>query len=157
MPLIRIVSIVAYLIVVGLLIRWVNKITRDTQTILWSLSVSINKYFLRINTYIATHRDQLEKFDDLIDVVYAKKKWFIHNKTHWLTDWYELFVWLKDDINYLSDYTGEDIDNTDLNKQTDAFFAFLFHIRSWQRSLRFILGVITLGIGLGFVHEQFKL
>lgn len=157
MALLWTIWILAYLLIVLLLVRGTNKITKDSKTVFGSLATNINEYFLIINSYIAHQKNSLEKFDDLIDVVYAKKKRFIHNKSHWLTDQYELFVGLKDDINYLADYTGDEFDTNTLNKQTDELFGFLFSIKPRQKTVRFFLGLITLWIWLGFVEDGVKM
>lgn len=154
---IRAIIIAIYLIIVICLIWWSNKITRDIKKIFATLSYQINDYFFIINNYIANNKDNLEKFDELIDVIYAKKKWFINNKTHTVAEWYELFLGLKSDINYLSDYTGDELSDNALDKKTENLFSFLFSIKPRQRVLRFVLGIITLGIGLGFVEEGVKL
>lgn len=66
--------IVAYIIIVCLLIRWINKMTKDSKTIMGSLYEAINTYILNINTTLATQKNSIPKFNDLIEVVYAKKK-----------------------------------------------------------------------------------
>ena len=57
-----------------------------------SLYQAMNEYFLTINTTIATKKKEITKFDELISVIYAKKKRFINHKTHTLSDRYELFL-----------------------------------------------------------------
>ncbi len=113
----------------------------------------INQLFLIINSYIAHHYGNIDKVDKLTEVIYAKKTWFINNKTHSLADWYELYVGLKDDINYLSDYVDETLDDAPAYEAIDKLFTFLFRVKPWKQSLRFVLVVLTLGIGLWFLDE----
>jgi hypothetical protein len=127
-----ILGILLYIFFVVLLVWSVNKIQKDSKSIMIRLSENLNAYFFIINQYIALHRTSLEKLDDLVDVLYAKKKRFLHNKTHVIADQYELFLGLKDSIEYLSDYSGDELNNEDLYKETESLFSFLFSIKSWQ-------------------------
>lgn len=73
-----------------------------------SLYESINHYFLTINTTIGTINQNTDpKWKDLLEVVYAKKKRFLNQKDHRIATWYELFVALKDDIQYMNAYLGD--------------------------------------------------
>lgn len=149
--------IVAYIIIVCLLIRWINKMTKDSKTIMGSLYEAINTYILNINTTLATQKNSIPKFNDLIEVVYAKKKRFLNRATHPLLDRYEFFIWLKDDIKYLSEYTNQSLINEPLNQQTQQYFSFLFQIKPRQKVLRFCLWLCTLGVWLWFVDDGVKL
>ncbi len=149
--------ILLYVIVVLILIWWTNKVTKDSKVVLSALSANINSYFFIINKVIAQKKADLEKFDDLIEVLYAKKKWFLHNKTHTIADQYELFLNLKDWVEYLSDYASLELVDVDLNKQSEGYFSFLFSIRPRQKSLRFFLLLFTLGLGSWFIQDSAKL
>ena len=128
--------------------------SRDSKSVMASLVYEVNQLFLLINSYIANNREKIDKFDDLIEVIYAKKHRFIGNKTHLLSDRYELYLGLKDDINYLSDYTEEEFDLTESYASIDQMFAFEFRIKPRMKGLRFIAIVFTLGIALGFLEES---
>lgn len=145
--------ITLYIIVVLLLIRWTNKISKDSYTVLTTVYNNLNQYFLSINKIINNQRENLEKFDELIEIIYAKKKWFIHNKTHTIADQYELFLWLQDTIEYLSEYCNEDYDNKDLYKKTESLYWFLFSIKNRQSAIRWLLAVSTLWLWLWFVQD----
>ena len=118
--------------------------TKDSKTIMGSLYEAINTYILNINTTLATQKNSIPKFNDLIEVVYAKKKRFLNRATHPLLDRYEFFIWLKDDIKYLSEYTNQSLINEPLNQQTQQYFSFLFLIRlvhqqkSWTKLICYI-------------------
>jgi hypothetical protein len=157
MILLRAGVILVYLLIVFLLILTLNKINKDVKKVWESVSANINSYFFAINSTIASQDKSADKFNDLIDVIYSKKKWFINNKTHNLTDWYELFIGLKDDLHYLGEYTGSELDDQEVNKQTDGFFSFLFSIRPRKRTLKAVLTVLTLGIGRGFINDEMAL
>lgn len=150
-------GVLLYVFFVILLIRSVNKITKDSKSIMLRLYENLNAYFFTINEYIALNRTSLEKFDDLIDVIYAKKKRFLHNKTHALADQYELFLGLKDSVEYLSEYSGDELGNEDLYKETESLFSFLFSIKSWQVWLRALLLIVTLWLWSWFVSDPIKL
>lgn len=150
-------GIFLYIFFVILLMRSVNKIAKDSKSIMIRLSENLNAYFFTINQYIALHRSSLEKFDDLVDVLYAKKKRFLHNKTHTVADQYELFLGLKDSIEYLSEYSGDELSNEDLYRETESLFSFLFSIKSWQIWLRILLMIMTLWLWSWFVSDPIKL
>jgi|GEM_PF-5192730 len=113
----------------------------------------INQLFLLINTYIAHHHDEISAVEELTEVVYAKKKRFLQSKKHQLADRYELYVGLKDDITYLSDYVDEDLSDATSYESIDKLFTFLFRIKPRTKALRSLLLVITLGLGGGFLKE----
>lgn len=142
-----------YVIVILLLIRLVNKLSKDAKTILWTLTTNLNDYFMIINSTIAKQRNNLERFDDLIDVLYAKKKWFLWNTSHWVSEQYELYLSLKDGIEYLSDYISSDLTSNELNKQTEWYFAFLFSMKTRQKITRSTLLLLTLGLWSGFIQD----
>ncbi|HMY80640.1 MAG TPA: hypothetical protein PLW93_01680 [Candidatus Absconditabacterales bacterium] len=158
---IRLLIIVIYLVTILLLGRGANKIAKDSQSVMGSLYESINHYFLTINTTIGTINQNTDpKWKDLLEVVYAKKKRFLNQKDHRIATWYELFVALKDDIQYMNAYLGDSttsLYDTGLDNQTQGYFSFLFRIKPRQTIIRGLFTILTLGIGPGFIRQATNL
>lgn len=112
-------------------ISWFLDKQKDDSKEVWGwLYHEIDKMIYYINVTINKLSVTDSKFEDLIYVIYAKKKWFIEKKKHDLNSWYEFRLATKDSLDYLESYTK----NSDIYEPTEledssAFFDFLYKLK----------------------------
>lgn len=119
-------------------ISWfLEKQQEDSKKVRWWLYYELDRMMYYVNSTINKLSATDTKFDDLIYVIYAKKRWFIENKKHDLNSWYEVWLATKDSLDYLELYTkNQDIYHpTDL-EDSSSFFDFLYKLKTVSNVLK---------------------
>lgn len=126
-------------IMIMVFLYWfLNKQEKDSKKVRGWLIYQLDKMMYFLNKKIYWLKDTEEKFEDLIYVIYAKKKWFIENINKWINNWYELYIATKDSLSYLEQYTKSSIYPSQDAQDTTKFFDFLYKLNAIKNILKSI-------------------